>query len=72
MFWNMCHAWLPEEIIKDIDAFTSRTRIPLMDGQHRIDASTGKYMVLVDGMEIEFHDVLLAPPTGVMSTNYAR
>lgn len=72
MFWNMCRAWLPDEIIKDIDAFTRRTRIPLMDGGHRIDANTGKYAVFIDGIEIEFYDALLAPPTGVMSTNYAR
>ncbi|KAF8341093.1 hypothetical protein F5887DRAFT_888138, partial [Amanita rubescens] len=30
------------------------------------------YTVNINGIEIEFHDALLAPPSGVMSTNYSR
>ena len=43
-----------------------------MDGHHRKDTTHGSYTVNINSIEIEFHEALLAPPSGVMSTNYSR
>ena len=43
-----------------------------MDGHHRKDTTHGLYTVNINGIEIEFYEALLAPPSGVMSTNYSR
>ena len=72
MFWNLCQAWLPSFIIQDIANFTSPNQIALMDGHHQKNTTYGTYTVNINDIEIEFHDVLLAPPAGVMSTNYSR
>ena len=59
-------------MIQDIAGFTSLNQIALMDGHHKKDTTYGTYTVNINDIEIEFHDALLAPPSGVMSTNYSR
>ncbi|KAF8326288.1 hypothetical protein F5887DRAFT_1084600 [Amanita rubescens] len=71
-FWNLCRAWLPEEIITDIDAWLTRTQAPAMDATRQFDSHEGSYDLIVDGIPFQFTDVCLAPPCGVMARNYAR
>jgi hypothetical protein len=71
-FWNLCHAWLPKEIIADIDNWLTKTSAPAMDATHQLHSHEGSYDLIVDGIPFKFTDVCLAPPSGVMARNYAR
>lgn len=71
LFWNLCRFWLPPVVINDIDKFMEDTKIYPMDGSARTGKLSGKYEVIVDGVEFEFTDARLAPPAGVVAQNYA-
>ena len=71
-FWNLCRFWLPDIVIDDIDGFMRDTKIFPMVPNPQIGQLEGKYTVMVDDVEFEFHDARLAPPAGVVAKNYAR
>ena len=70
LFWNLCRFWLPPVVINDIDKFMEDTKIYPMDGSACTGKLSGKYEVIVDGVEFEFTDARLAPPAGVVAQNY--
>lgn len=72
VFWNMLRNRVPGSIIKDTTDFCNSIGIYRMDGGKRLSSSEGTYMLEVDGIPIEFHNVELAPPTGVFGVNYSR
>jgi hypothetical protein len=72
IFWNLCRAWLPAEIIEDITQYMGKTKIPSMDASRSLSSRTGAYTVIADGAKFEFSNVDLAPLTGVMARNYSR
>jgi hypothetical protein len=72
LFWNMLKSHLPEVIISDITDFCDSIGIYRMDADARLPGSKGIYTVDIEGLPVEFHDVDLAPPCGVMAANYAR
>ena len=75
LVWNMIRQRLPEEVISDFDAFTSAAGIKRMDGNGLMVDEEGRsfYQVAVgEAGDFEFHDVELAPPTGVFGENYSR
>lgn len=72
LFWNLCRAWLPDEIIADFDKFMTETGIAAMGGDRRSCTLDGDYEAMVDGQTHKFSDVRLAPPQGAMAVNYAR
>ena len=45
LFWNLCHSWVPAEIIDDIDTFTIGAGLPPMDSKIQ-DTHTGNYKSL--------------------------
>jgi hypothetical protein len=74
LFWNMAKTHLPPEIIHDITGFLERTSIFRMDADQQSPTPEGKgtYTVDVGGIPVDFNGVELAPPMGMMSTNYCR
>jgi len=72
LFWNLCRAWLPADIIADFDKFMTETGITVMGGDRHSCALDGDYEAMVDGQTYKFSDVRLAPPQGAMAVNYAR
>jgi hypothetical protein len=71
-FWNLCHAWLPTEIITNFDEFLATIGILAMDGNRRLPMMDGDYRATIDGLTYKFNNVRLAPPQGVMAVNYSR
>ena len=71
-FWNLCRAWLPPDVIADTDDWLLRSQVPAMDATRQLSSHEGSYQVTVDGINFQFSDVHLAPPSGVMACNYAR
>lgn len=72
VFWNLCRSWLPDEIICDIDKFVAAHGPPSMDPTATAPAQDGAYTITIGDAAFDFHDVRLAPPMGVMASNYAR
>lgn len=72
LFWNLCRSWLPEEIIRDIDNFVATHGLPGMDPGAIAPAPEGAYSITIEDATFAFHDVQLAPPMGMMASNYAR
>jgi hypothetical protein len=75
MFWNLCRSNLPSEILDDLVAFCDNLGIYKMDPKEQDGHSAsggGMYRLTIQGLPITFHDVPMAPPTGVMASNYAR
>jgi hypothetical protein len=72
LLWNMAKNRVPDEVIDDITDFCDRTGIYRMDANMRLPSAEGVYGVDIGDHAIQFHGVELAPPTGVMATNYAR
>lgn len=63
---------MPDEIIRDIDDFVAAHGLPSMDPTAATPAQDGAYTIAIGDMTFDFHDVHLAPPMGVMASNYAR
>jgi hypothetical protein len=63
---------LPQVVIGDLTTYFDQIGIYRMDANKRLPTSKGKYMVEVEGIPIEFHNVELAPPSGVVAANYSR
>ncbi len=72
LFWNLCRSWLPDEIIRDIDDFVAAHGLPSMDPTAITPTQDGAYTIAIGDTNFDFHDVRLAPPMGVMASNYAR
>ncbi|KAF8340075.1 hypothetical protein F5887DRAFT_919603 [Amanita rubescens] len=72
LFWNLCRSWLPPAIISDIDKFVAAHNMPAMDPAAATPAQEGSYKVMIGDTDFDFHDVRLAPPMGMMASNYAR
>lgn len=72
LFWNLCRSWLPAEIISDIDKFIAAHSLPAMDPAATTPAQEGSYKVTIGDTDFDFHNVRLAPPMGMMASNYAR
>ena len=72
LFWNLCRSWLPEEIISDIDNFVTADGLPGMDPGPITPAPEGAYSITIEDTTFDFHNVQLAPPMGMMASNYAR
>ncbi|TFK59493.1 hypothetical protein BDN72DRAFT_734678, partial [Pluteus cervinus] len=77
--WNMCRQRLPSEVIKDFDDFLHSNNMRRMDGHGTMvpEGTTthghGNYTIrLLNGEEMTFHDVELAPPSGALGYNYSR
>ncbi|TFK60762.1 hypothetical protein BDN72DRAFT_778991, partial [Pluteus cervinus] len=76
LFWNLCRAHLPDEIISGIQNFLD-TGIPRMDAGGAMATGhapgTGHYTVQpTPDVSFTFHEAQLAPPTGVFACNYSR
>ncbi|KAG2091220.1 uncharacterized protein F5147DRAFT_823307, partial [Suillus discolor] len=77
LFWNMCKASLPQDIIGDFYKFLETNNICRMD---KVGNSTnnldplGRYVVGIGekGVYYEFNGVEMAPPAGVFALNYSR
>ncbi|KAF8054723.1 hypothetical protein FPV67DRAFT_1682217 [Lyophyllum atratum] len=74
LLWQMARSRLPKEVIDDFDTFLAKSGIKRMDGSGQMasEGSSGTYSVVVGGTAFDFHDVELAPPTGVFGQNYSR
>jgi hypothetical protein len=72
VFWNMLKTHMPKDIIDDITDFCDVIGIYRMDANRGLPSSTGTYTMELEGLPIQFNDVELAPPCGVMAANYAR
>jgi hypothetical protein len=63
---------VPEAVIKDTTEYLDKTGIYRMDGNAGLPDSKGQYTLEIDSIPVDFHDVELAPPCGVMAANYSR
>ena len=72
LFWNMAKTHFPDAIIKDTTDFFTSIGACGMDADSGAKATKGIYGLEVDGLNIEFHGVDLAPPMGVFASNYAK
>lgn len=76
MFWNLCRTILPDNIISDIEEFMKTAGPDMrMDGHGRMpinDDGTGEFTLSIGGEHWKFCKAHLAPPAGVMASNYAR
>ena len=72
LFWNLCQSWLPDKIIHDIDNFIAVHGLPSMDPTAISLAQDGAYTIVIGDMNFVFHVACLAPPMGVMASNYAQ
>jgi len=72
LFWNMAKAHIDDDIIADFTKIFDEIGIFRMDANTRLPPGTGVYTVEVEGIPIEFHNVELAPPQGMLAINYAR
>ncbi len=68
--WQMMRKKLPEDIIADFDNFMQEGGMPRMGGNGT--AVKGSYNVDIAGNDFTFHNVELAPPSGVIGQNYSR
>lgn len=78
VLWGLARSQLDPEIIADFDTFLAKIGHDVrMDGDKTMGVDEfghGKYKIKLDEgeREFEFHNVELAPPTGVMAENYCR
>ncbi|KAF8347507.1 hypothetical protein F5887DRAFT_881786, partial [Amanita rubescens] len=72
LFWNLCRAWLPDEIISDFEDFIHKNGLPAMNRDWKTTTREGSYEVVIGETSFNFHDVELAPPMGLMASNYSR
>lgn len=74
--WQLMRARLPEEIISDFDNYLQATGLKRMDGNGQMGAEHGRrwgtYSIAAGQNCFDFHNVELAPPTGVFGQNYSR
>ncbi|KAJ3753728.1 hypothetical protein EV360DRAFT_52978 [Lentinula raphanica] len=71
-FWNMICALGPKEVLDDIDAFLSDSKIYSMDANCHAGGVEKTYTITVDDVPITFREARMAPPSGVFARNYAR
>ena len=64
-------AHLPAGIIDDFKDFLESTGVRRMDVEEH-DGHFGDYTINRDGQLIDFKNVEMAPPSGVMGINYSR
>lgn len=72
LFWNLCRSWLPGGIIGDFDDFIRKNGFPAMNRDWKTTSREGSYEVVIGETSFNFHDVELAPPMGLMASNYSR
>jgi hypothetical protein len=72
LFWNLSRSWLPEPIIRDFDDFIKKNGVPPMNRQWTTPTQEGSYKVTIEGVTFDFDDAHLAPPMGLVASNYAR
>lgn len=75
IFYNLMCAQLPAELLDDLHAYLETNDFPRMDARGAMGAGEdgcGEYYVQRGEDTIVFCHEKLAPPAGVMGTNYAR
>lgn len=70
--WNWLRTHLEKEILENFDAWMNRDIVPCMTPQWKELSKTGSYTVDLPHKSLSFDNVSLAPPAGVMASNYAR
>ena len=68
----MAKARVPDNVIGDLATFLNDLGINRIDTNERLPGKDGVYGLEVDGYLMEFHEVELAPPQGMLGLNYAR
>ncbi|KAH9829416.1 uncharacterized protein C8Q71DRAFT_718190, partial [Rhodofomes roseus] len=75
LFYNKMRAVLPAELLADYEQYLETNGFPRMDANGTMGAGAdgrGEYYVQKGSDTIVFRHEKLAPPAGVMGTNYAR
>ncbi|KAJ3559157.1 hypothetical protein NP233_g11335 [Leucocoprinus birnbaumii] len=73
LFWNLLLKRLPLEIMDEWKGWIAEEMLPAMNPQWKDHSDNrGLYEIEVLAEKVVFHDAELAPPTGIMSQNYAR
>ena len=71
--WNICRSVLPGSgIMDDWVDFLDKNRLPRMDGGVSTQSSTGDVTINLGDTPITFHNMELAPASGLLNQNYAR
>jgi hypothetical protein len=75
-FWHQVRAnpKIPRHVFEDIDDFIKDLGGMSMDAAGELSEGdgSGRYKVMVGGVEYMFHKTRLAPPSAMMAENYAR
>lgn len=83
--WQRMLSVLPSEVVEDFKQFIGDNGLPRMDpdnplatlpplskGNAQNEHPTGTFSVTIGDDVFEFHNVELAPPSGVVGDNYSR
>ncbi|RPD56393.1 hypothetical protein L227DRAFT_508427, partial [Lentinus tigrinus ALCF2SS1-6] len=71
--WNICRSVLPHDgVMKEWVEFLDNNRLPRMDGGVGIQSSTGNVTIHLGDTPVTFHNMELAPASGLLNQNYAR
>ena len=70
--WNAFRNQLPPEVIANFDKYLTGSGITRMNTSGRKNKKMGAYTICDDEESVEFFDVELAPPAGVVGVNYTR
>jgi hypothetical protein len=70
--WNVFRNQLPPEVIADFDKYLTSSGITRMNPLGRKNKKMGAYTICDDEESVEFFNIELAPPAGVVGVNYTR
>ena len=84
--WQLMRSVLPTKVLEDYAKFAQVNRLPRMDpndplstlpplekpGSLKNNHPEGMYTVKIQGHELKFYRVELAPPSGFIGENYSR
>lgn len=72
LLWNWLHCHLHSDVIANFDEWMDSSMLPCMTPQWQELSKIGSYTVDLPDRSFTFNNVKLAPPAGVMASNYAR